>query len=206
MFKNTIARTEIEKTRFQLKVLGKEKIRIQLLIKELRDKYDITDNRTRTRSKLVPSEIWDLRAEYVKQVKELDEKIEPIRKKWRDQNLQLDKEENVALRTVFAEIFGDQQREEIYKEVERRRNGEMPIPTGYDFKELQRYKDERYKYKQLAKEQIDTMIEFRVMLTGIIKEGCERFGDAEFLKFISPLNKLIIPVDELKKIKIKHLL
>jgi hypothetical protein len=160
----------------------------------------------KNRSSTIPNEIWLYRDGIVAELKKLEEEVLPIRQKFRELHFEHDQQKNKYVMEVFREIFSDDQRMEIYTEVNRRIQGENPIPTGYNFKDLEKYKNGYYEYKNLATEQMNKMVEFRIMLTGMIEEGCRMFGEAEFLKFISPLNTLIIPVKELKKIKMKMFL
>lgn len=115
-------------------------------------------------------------------------------------------EKNAKLLEVFKEIFTQDQIIEIRQEAERRMRGEHPFLLSFSIKEGIDDKQRASKYKKLAKEHLEKMIEFRLLLTGLIEKGCEQFGEGDFLKFISPLNRLIIPVEELRAIKNKNLL
>lgn len=138
---------------------------------------------------------------YALQQKQLDIK-ERMRKLYEEEEA----ENNLALIKILSEIFTDEQTAEIKKEAQRRTSGEEPIPLPFTVKNYSMYKDEYYKYRELAKDQLKKMVEFRIMLTGLIEQGCSQFGDAAFLKFVSPLNKMIIPLKELEKIRSKYYL
>lgn len=166
----------------------------------------ITPSQVKLRSKNIDERSWMVRDNCLAEIAQIEQKLIVLNKERMELHGELSARKNNSVMRVFDEIFSDEQKILIYKEAERRRNGEEPIPIGLNLKDLDRYKEGFYEYKSIAKEQLDKMIEFRIMLTGLIEKGCEQFGNAEFLKFISPLNKLIIPVNELKKIKIKHLL
>lgn len=208
MFKNTVLRRSQESIKRDIKSITDEMTIVQFDLKRLKETYGITDNNRRNRSATnstkVPKEVWAERDIYVQRIEDLKTRVGPLRQELRELHIAEDTERNIALMGVFREIFNDSQRKEIMNEVDRRRGGETPMPLGLDFKELERYKQGYHKYRTLSKEYLDKMIEFRIMLTGLIEDGCRKFGNSEFLKFISPINRLIIPVEELKKIKIKH--
>lgn len=207
MFKNTIAIKSIEGLKEKRSDLSLKKRDVEDKLSAIRSMYKITDNNIKNRSVIkAPKEVWDLRKQYSDELTELNNNLSLVNKDIREFQLKVESERNVALMGVFKEIFNDAQRFEIFKEIDRRRNGETPYPLGLDFKELQRYKDGYFKYREVVKEKVEKMIDFRIMLTGIIEKGCEKFGNAEFLKFIRPLNQLIIPIQELKKEKQKLLL
>lgn len=202
MMKDLTAISRIDRMRDEIKELATKKFKLQEKLRSL----GLTATQVRNRSSTVSEEIWEYRDGIVKEMKEVESLISPLKEKFRDVHFEFDENRNKKIRQIFDEIFSEQQRAEIYKEIDRRICGEHPIPTGYNFKDLERYKEGYYKFRDLSRENIDNMINFRVMLTGMIEEGCNKFGKAEFLKFISPLNTMILPVIELKRIKSKHLL
>jgi hypothetical protein len=112
-------------------------------------------------------------------------------------------ERNMALINLFKEIFEPDQLAELYSECDRRIKGETPFKISFVWKEFNEHKSNAAKYKKMVLENIDNMQAFRLRLTNLIDEGCNKFGKAEFLKFISPLNRLILPVGELEKMKRK---
>lgn len=209
MFVNTTIRRGIEEIRAELKAVGLKKREVEDKLFNMRRDYKITDNKIRRRysaGNTIPEEVWQEREVLSKQITEFNKQLSELRLEFNQEHIKEDAEKNIALMGVFKEIFNDAQRKEIMEEIDRRRKGESPIPLGLDFKELDRYKNDYHKFRNFSKEQLEKMIEFRIALTGLIEQGCNQFGNAEFLKFISPLNRLIIPLEELRKIKQKFLL
>lgn len=202
MIKNFILEKQIGEIFAKKKVLGDRQHELERLITALGISY----NQVQSRSIHVPQEKWELRDKYVSELYEIKEKLRPLNDQLQNLYRERDSGRNLVLIEIFKELFSREQIDMINREAARRVNGDPPIKVNLDWKNLEEYKANATRYKKLYKEQVDKMIEFRVLLTGLIEKGCEQFGDAEFLKFISPLNNLITPVNELKKIKIKHLL
>jgi hypothetical protein len=112
-------------------------------------------------------------------------------------------DKNQKLLEVFKEIFTHEQMVEIKKEAVRRMNGESGFKMSFSIKESVEIVEKGRVYKKVALEQMEKMIEFRIMLTKVIEDGCKKFDQGKFLKIMSPLNRLIIPINELNKAKLK---
>lgn len=133
-------------------------------------------------------------------VSEINAVIDTIKKEMNGET-----QKNVS--KILREIFSKAQLKQIGDEATNRMNPEyVPCSMSFSIKEGEQFKYKMYEYRKLAQDQMEKMIQFRIVLTRIIEQGCEQFGNAEFLKVISPLNKLIIPLKELEKIKKDHLL
>lgn len=202
MIKDAVGRSHVESIRAKRKELAKEKSDI---IKRLRS-LGLTATQKSNRSSTVSDEIWQLRDIYVEKLSELDSELSELNAKFKEIHSVVDANENKIVRVLFREIFSEDQIASIWDEVRNRADGGEPIPVGLNFKDLNRYKEGFYSYREALREILNERIEFRIMLTGLIEKGCEQFGNADFLKFISPLNKMVIPVAELEKIKKKFLL
>lgn len=202
MIKNFILEKQIEEVYGKRRPLGDRQHELEKLISQLGISY----NQVQSRSKLVPQEKWELRDKYVAELLDLKSKISPLNEQLQILFRERESDKNLVLVTIFKELFSPEQYNMIKNEAIRRVKGEPAIKINLDWKSFDDYKAAATRYKKLYKEQVEAMIEFRILLTGLIEKGCEQFGNAKFLKFISPLNNLITPVNELKKIKIKHLL
>jgi hypothetical protein len=146
------------------------------------------------------------RQRLIKELKNIEDEFRDVNASLRECHIQSEAETNGELFKIFKEIFTQDQIIEIKEEAQRRISGEPPMKVSFSVKDAIEHKNQKYKYRELAKDQLEKMIEFRLLLTGMIEEGCSKFGDSEFLKFISPLNRLIIPLQELEKIKRQNLL
>lgn len=153
---------------------------------------------------LLDKEDFEARKNLGLELKILEEEFVQINEELRKCFREEESEKNLKLMEVFSEIFTKEQIIEIKKEAERRMAGEHPFRLSFSVREAVEDKNRLVRYRKLAKEQLEKMIEFRILLTSLIEKGCESFGDAEFLKLISPLNRLIIPLSELEKIKRKE--
>ena len=139
-----------------------------------------------------------------KEMKNLEDELLQVNGELRKCHSEDKADRNNGLLEVFKEIFTQAQMVEIKIEAQRRMAGEAPTKVSFSVKDSIDIAKQRDSYRKLAKEQLEKMIEFRILLTSLIEQGCAKFGDAEFLKFISPLNRLIIPLAELEKIKRKE--
>lgn len=133
----------------------------------------------------------------------IDKELGEIKKELSELYKEKETDKNMALINLFKEIFEPEQLHELYRECNRRIAGETPFKISFDWKNLSDYKESSQKYKKRLIEQLDKMVEFRIELTKLIEKGCDEFGKEAFLKFISPLNRLIIPIKELEMIKRK---
>lgn len=155
------------------------------------------------KSDAIDMEVIDERAKVSNQIRKIDFEIAELNTEIRTIQADIESAKNRELINVFKEIFTREQMIEIRIEAERRIDGGHPFKLSFNVQESIKIAEERAKYKKLLIEQLDKMISFRILLTGLIDNGCDQFGNAEFLKFISPLNRLIIPVEEFEKIKRK---
>lgn len=114
-----------------------------------------------------------------------------------------DVQRNKKLLEVFKDIFTREQLAEIREEADRRMNGTSGFKMSFSVRDSIRNAELAATYKKVALEHLEKMVEFRIMLTKVIDDGCEKFGKADFLTVISPLNRLIIPINELNKAKLK---
>jgi uncharacterized protein (DUF3084 family) len=194
-------RSQHAKIKAELEALNAKRKEIQKALESL----GLTENQKRKLYNVEERTVF-FRQNLLDQLYEIEQQQSVLIKKRKELGKLIDETEQKIIKRMFREMFSVHQLEEIGKEARRRAEGEHPIPLGFDFKELERYKEGYYKYRNLSKEQISKMIEFRIKLTMLIEQGCKQFGDAEFLKFISPLNKMILPLQELEKIKKKFLL
>lgn len=103
---------------------------------------------------------------------------------------------------VLKEIFNEQQFMEIMREAHRRLDGEPPLRVLFNFDKAHSMFDESEKWKGLYARELDKQQEIRIILTRIIDAGCKEFGNEKFMKIISPLNRFVIPVNEINKKKI----
>jgi hypothetical protein len=149
---------------------------------------------------------FELRKIYAKRITEIEKELLAISSEQRSVQKTRELSVESKLLEVFREIFTTDQMREITNEAVRRAKGEHPFRISFSVQEAIQSSTKAQKYRVIAKEQLEKMIEFRLLLTRLIEEGCAKFGDAEFLKFISPLNRLIIPLKELEKIKRQNLL
>lgn len=141
------------------------------------------------------------RAALVKEMGEVDRKLIEIKDEKRSLHSSKEAEENKVVNKLLREIFSWRELEQIYLERDRRLAGEHPFKLDFNIAELIKNKDDCRKYKAFATEQLEKMIEFRILLTKVIEEGCAKFGNADFIKLMSPLNKLIIPLKDLEKVR-----
>ena len=105
-------------------------------------------------------------------------------------------------RSVVKEIFKGDQYKNICEEVDRRLNGETPVAFKYNFEKGIDAIMQVDQYKKMYLDELEKQQQIRIMLTKIIEDGCKRFGDDQFMKVISPLNRLVIPVKEINKKKL----
>lgn len=202
MLKNFILERQIEEVYAKRKPIGERQHELEKLISALGISY----NQVQARSKHIPEEKWKLRDAYVAELFDLKAQIAPLNDQLKNLYRERESDRNLVLVNIFKEMFSPEQYDMIKKEASRRVKGEPAIRVNLDWKNLEDYKEKSTRYKKLYKEQVEAMIEFRILLTGLIEKGCEQFGNAQFLKFISPLNNLITPVNELRRIKVTHLL
>lgn len=116
---------------------------------------------------------------------------------------QKDANRNSLVFDVLKEIFNEDQLREINKEAGKRAAGNEPQKVLFNLDAAQSLYEEVEKWKKLYAGELDKIQEVRILLNRVIENGCKEFGDAEFLKVISPLNRYILPLNELKILKRK---
>lgn len=183
-------------------VLVKEKSELQKALTAL----GISTGQARKRNTEIDERTIQFRNNIIQRLKDIDKEFSDLNEEKRNLHRKSEASRNQMLKLMFREIFNTEQLEEIGNECDRRVKGEIPTPLSFNFDNYKRFKDDYYKYKELAKIHLNKTIETRILLTKIIEEGCQKYGDAEFLKLMSPINKLIIPLNELQKIKATYLL
>lgn len=60
------------------------------------------------------------------------------------------------------------------------------------------------KYKAVAKDALDRLIQARKNLNGVVDDGCNRFDKGFFLQCLSPLNRLLPRIEDIEKLKVKN--
>lgn len=111
---------------------------------------------------------------------------------------------NKSLINIFKEIFTTDQLREIRIEAERRMRGESSIRVSFSVKDAMDSKVEFTKTKKQVKEYAQKLVDVRATITNIIQDGCEQFDESKFLKVMSPLNRMTLPIDYITKIKREH--
>lgn len=185
----------------KIHAISKKRSEVQMALGSL----GINENQKRKQNPtFVDNEVLIFRRKLIAELKSLElEAIDLNKERVRLGDL-LESERNKELMKIFREIMSQDQLIEIREESENRMEGGEPKALSFSFKRCEEFKKLHYQYRELAKEQLEKMIEFRILLTDVIDKGCTEFGNAEFLKIISPLNNLIIPLNELRKIRIKN--
>jgi hypothetical protein len=156
------------------------------------------------KSSTIHKSIWEYRDSLISQIEEYNKEVDDLKKQRAEKHIERESLRNKAFIDIYKEIFSDAQKAIIGDEIDRRVRGEEPMPIGLNYKDFDYYKGGFYKYRDELKKQLEKLIEFRILLTDVIEKGCKQCGDAEFMKIISPLNRLIIPLEELRKIKLKN--
>jgi hypothetical protein len=204
MISNYVLRSKIDALKKKQRELGEKKRELELAFRECGVSKNQAYKINSTGRTSLPEGTILNRSRLGKELAKIEKELRPIKDELQNCYSQENADKNMKLMDVFNEIFTKGQIIEIKKEAERRMSGEAPSKVSFSVKEAVQAKEDKYRYREIAKDQLEKMIEFRLLLTGLIEEGCTKFGDAEFLKFISPLNRLIIPVQELEKIKRKN--
>lgn len=206
MIGNIALQTKIATLKNERAKIVEEKLRLSGLIKEMKITKQAAWKHNTGKSDKIDSEVLKLRNHYSTHLVKVETQIKAINDQLRELYRQQDAEENNQLMAIFKEMFSHEQLQAIGEEARSRMRGNPPAPLGINLSRNEEYKEKYYTYRKLAQEQLEQTIKFRIMLTGMIEKGCEKWGNGEFLSFISPLNKLIIPLKELEKIKQTHLL
>lgn len=159
----------------------------------------------------IPQGLVQKRSELPLEQKEIEKRISEIKREIRDLHRQQDAADLMGFKKILNEIFTKEQLTEIFDEVRRRDSGEHPCKIRFNFDRGIEAIMELDEYKKLYIGELEKMQEIRLTLTRIIESGCEQFGATEFMKTISPLNKMVIPVNEINKkklalSKVNHLL
>lgn len=144
-----------------------------------------------------------LRENIVKEMAEIEKGFAQIKVEKAELSNRENAVKNKALIEVFSEIFTKEQMVEIKKEAVRRMGGESGFKLSFSVKESIEEKEKLEQFKAIAIDQLNKWQEVRIILTKVIEAGCQEFGHAEFMKVISPLNRLVIPVSEVNKIRNK---
>lgn len=204
MISNYVLRTKIDALKKEKRALVERKTELEVLFRECglskNQAYKLNKTGISTKS----NETIVKRSTLGKKLVELEKKFVSVNNELRKCYSEEEAEKNVKLMEVFRDIFTQDQMIEIKQEAERRIRGESGFKFSFSVKDAEQAILDSKRYRSIAREQLEKMIEFRILLTGLIEQGCAKFGDGEFLKFISPLNRLIIPLAELEKIKRKE--
>jgi hypothetical protein len=199
MISNIILRQKIDSLNDKRTELSNEKINLMEQIKSLNISKNSAYKYGRgqlSHKKNVDHSLFEKRNVLAKRILEIERQFSDIN----------ESEVNLSLLKIFQEIFTEGQLKEIRHEALRRMKGESPIKVSFSVKDSIEKSGMQEKHRKLAKDQLSKMIEFRILLTKLIEQGCLNWGESEFMLFISPLNRLIIPVGELEKIKRAHFL
>jgi len=203
MIKNALLANKMDSLNKERATLVEEKRQLELNIKSL----GITKNAAYSVRHKIPQETILLRDEWVKKKIAIDKEVERLNAEIKIIHRQQEVDKNIGVGKILREIFNDDQMEEIKEEAKKRVDPEYKHQKmSFSIADCADVKNRMYQYRKVAQNQLETMIKFRLTLTKIIEEGCDKFGQGEFLKFISPLNQLIIPIKELEKIKREHFL
>lgn len=111
------------------------------------------------------------------------------------------KRRQIIFRQVLKEIFTPAQMAAVDTEVQNRFEGCNSQKVVISIIQDPNMKDLASKFKQLAKDQIDKMIAARGVVDDVFEEGCRQFDKGYFLKVVSPINRALPPVIELRKLK-----
>lgn len=212
MIKNFLVQQQINKLKAERDELSAKKNDLSLQIRDLgiskQAAWKFENGKSEALNNLTAEELqlFQKRKALAKEIMKAEKRFTELNTELRELYTKQDSEKNMQVMNIFKEIFSDGQRALIYEEIDRRMNGEEPRPIGLNIKDFEDYKLKYYSYRDRLRTELERMIEFRIRLTLLIEKGCEQFGDAEFLKFISPLNKLVLPLAELEKVKKQFLL
>lgn len=149
----------------------------------------------------IPSEDIEKHEKLTVTYQEAEKEICEIKEQLHGLFRQQEASKNIYILQILSEIFNENQLREINREADRRVNGEPAEKVIFNLDTALSMYDQAEKYKKLYAGEIDKIQEIRIILNRVIEEGCKQFGDADFLKVVSPLNRFILPLNELKKLK-----
>jgi hypothetical protein len=202
MISNYVIENKIKRIKDEISGLAKEKFDLAEAIKALCiSKQAAWKHKQGLIKNPVNDNLFAIREKYAARITEIEGVISSLHDESRELHRLKESDKNGKLLEIFGEIFTPEQMLEMKKEAERRMAGEHPFRLSFNIQEAVQIKEQLLRSRKVAKEQLEKMIEFRLLLTRIIEDGCQKFGDKEFLTVISPLNRLIIPIAELEKLK-----
>lgn len=202
MISNYVIETRINEIKADRLILTEKKRDLQASISSL----GVSANQAYKRPSTIPEETFLLRDNWVSETLKLDKEIIKLNDLLRPLYREKESEKNKQLMNIFKEIFSQEQIIEIREETERRMRGELLLPISFTIRDSLQHTEDMKRYKKVAQEQLDKMQEFRLTLTKVIEKGCDKFDPTEFMRVISPLNRLIIPIQQISKLKVKHFL
>jgi hypothetical protein len=101
-------------------------------------------------------------------------------------------------REVVRELFTREQLQIIGREANNRMRGGK---NNISLVDVTGNADETKKYKELSENLLAQLIEARKSLNDVIFNGCKKYGNADFLITVSPVNQALKPIAELGKLK-----
>lgn len=203
MISNYVLREKLDRLKKEKSVLSNEMAELRKSISDTGITKQAIWKQKKGLHDKIDEDQFNLRQVYAKRIVEVEKEFIRVNAEIRECLKVQDSETNLSLLRVFEEIFTPEQLLEITTESKRRMEGGHPFKLSFNVAESVEVKEAMRKYKKQIIEQLDTMVKFRMELTNLIDKGCEQFGKAEFLTFISPLNRLITPTSELEKTKRK---
>lgn len=171
-----------------------EKAKLKLELKELQTnirELEITSNRRQFARNTISDADMDLHKKWGNRIREI-EAIFSAQKTFIGKAAQ----DDMIFKELLKETFGYDDYLKIMQEYNRRRGGEPSHRISMQYKDstataLKKKLNEAYEQLKLI----------RKTLTEINLDGCERFGIAEFMKIISPINTKVPPIEEINKMQ-----
>lgn len=142
-----------------------------------------------------------LRNVLTKESVEIERRLTAINNEIKELNIEKDKNDTIHLKKILTEILSQSQLDLIYEEVDSRLLDMPPKKVSIGIDNSINQKQLAEKYRQLAKESIDKLINARKSVTKVIDEGMKKFDKGYFLQVVSPLNKELPTISELDKLK-----
>lgn len=167
-------------------------VELKLELKELQSQIrdlDLPGNRRVFARHTISDEDMELHRKLGERIREI-EAIFTANKKVENQR----RHEDQLFIDLLKESFGLDDYLKIMQEFGRRQRGATHIRVTL------KYKDTKApEYKKKLNELYENLATIRKTLTKINMDGCEMFDMAEFMKLISPLNRMIPPLAEISK-------
>lgn len=132
---------------------------------------------------------------------EIERKFTAINNEIKELNIEKDKNDTIHLKKILTEILSKNQLDLIYEEVNSRLLGMPPKKVSIGIDNSINQKQLAEKYRELAKDSIEKLINARKLVTRVIDDGMKKFDKGYFLQVVSPLNKELPTISELDKTK-----